>query len=65
MGGPMAFIRSRAKIYDPLLDEKVTFADVAGCDEEKSDLIEIVDFLKNPQKYKDLGAKIPRGILLQ
>lgn len=54
MGGPMAFIRSRARIYDPLLDEKVTFADVAGCDEEKSDLIEIVDFLKNPQKYKDL-----------
>lgn len=65
MGGPMAFIRSRARVYDPLLDEKVTFADVAGCDEEKADLIEIVDFLKNPQKYKDLGAKIPRGILLQ
>jgi cell division protease FtsH len=65
MGGPMAFIKSRAKIYDPDMDEKVTFADVAGSDEEKSDLIEIVDFLKNPMKYKDLGAKIPRGILLQ
>ena len=65
MGGPMAFIRSRARVYDPEMDEKVTFADVAGSDEEKDDLVEIVDFLKNPSKYKDLGAKIPRGILLQ
>ncbi len=65
MGGPMQFIRSRARVYDPELDEKVTFEDVAGSDEEKADLIEIVDFLKNPSKYKDLGAKIPRGILLQ
>lgn len=65
MGGPMAFIKSRAKVYDPENDEKVTFADVAGSDEEKADLEEVVDFLKNPGKYKDLGAKIPRGILLQ
>lgn len=65
MGGPMAFIKSRAKVYDPEIDEQVTFADVAGSDEEKSDLEEVVDFLKNPGKYKDLGAKIPRGILLQ
>ncbi len=65
MGGPMAFIKSRAKVYDPEMDEKVTFADVAWSDEEKADLIEIVDFLKNPMKYNDLGAKIPRGILLQ
>ncbi len=65
MGGPMAFIKSRARMYDPEMDEKVTFDDVAGSDEEKSDLVEIVDFLKNPAKYKDLGAKIPRGILLQ
>lgn len=65
MGGPMAFIKSRAKVYDPDVDEQVTFADVAGSDEEKSDLEEVVDFLKNPSKYKDLGAKIPRGILLQ
>ncbi len=65
MGGPMAFIKSRARMYDPENDEKVTFADVAGAAEEKSDLEEIVDFLKNPSKYKDLGAKIPRGILLQ
>ena len=60
----MQFIKSRAKMYDPELDEKVTFADVAGSEEEKSDLVEIVDFLKNPAKYKDLGAKIPRGILM-
>lgn len=65
MGGPMAFIKSRAKVYDPETDEQVTFADVAGSDEEKWDLEEIVDFLKNPSKYRDLGAKIPRGILLQ
>jgi cell division protease FtsH len=65
MGGPMAFIRSRAKVYDPEVDEKVTFADVAWSEEEKSDLEEVVDFLKNPGKYKELGAKIPRGILLQ
>jgi cell division protease FtsH len=64
MGNPMAFIKSRAKMYDPELDEKVTFADVAGSDEEKADLEEVVDFLKNPKKYKDLGAKIPRGILM-
>jgi ATP-dependent 26S proteasome regulatory subunit len=52
-------------MYDPENDEQVTFADVAGAEEEKSDLEEVVDFLKNPSKYKDLGAKIPRGILLQ
>ncbi|MBC7503539.1 ATP-dependent zinc metalloprotease FtsH [Candidatus Gracilibacteria bacterium] len=64
MGNPMQFIKSRAKMYDPELDEKVTFADVAGSEEEKADLEEVVDFLKNPAKYKDLGAKIPRGILM-
>jgi len=64
MGNPMQFIKSRAKMYDPELDEKVTFADVAGSEEEKSDLEEVVDFLKNPAKYKELWAKIPRGILM-
>ncbi len=64
MGNPMQFIKSRAKMYDPDLDEKVTFADVAGSAEEKADLEEVVDFLKNPAKYKDLWAKIPRGILM-
>lgn len=52
--GPMAFIKSRARIYDPNGKDKVTFADVAGADEEKEDLAEVVDFLKNPKKYKDL-----------
>ncbi len=61
----MQFIKSRARVYDPDMDERVTFADVAGSEEEKSDLVEVVDFLKNPGKYKALGAKIPRGILLQ
>ena len=63
-GGPMAFIKSRARIYDPNAKDKVTFADVAGSQEEKEDLSEVVDFLKNPKKYHDLGAKIPRGILM-
>ena len=44
--------------------KKTTFADVAGADEEKAELAEIVDFLKNPQKYTDLGARIPKGVLL-
>ena len=44
--------------------KKVTFADVAGADEEKEELSEIVEFLKNPQKYTDLGARIPKGVLL-
>lgn len=65
MGNAMNFIKSRAKEYDPDGKDKVTFADVAGSEEEKSDLVEVVDFLKNPEKYKRLGAKIPRGILLQ
>ena len=59
----MSFGRSRAKLNDPTKN-KVTFADVAGADEEKEELKEIVDFLKNPKKYSEIGAKIPRGILL-
>ncbi len=57
------FGRSRAKLSDPTKNP-ITFRDVAGADEEKEELREIVDFLKSPQKYSDLGAKIPRGILL-
>ncbi len=57
------FGRSRAKLSDPTKNP-ITFRDVAGADEEKEELKEIVDFLKNPKKYADLGAKIPRGILL-
>jgi cell division protease FtsH len=62
-GGAFGFGRSRAK----LLQEskvKVTFADVAGIDEAKQELTEIVDFLKDSKKYTDVGAKIPRGCLL-
>ncbi len=59
----MTFGRSRARLSDPTKN-KVTFADVAGADEEKEELQEVVDFLKNPKKYSELGAKIPRGLLL-
>ena len=61
--GIFNFGKSRAKIINP--DKpKTTFNDVAGCDEAKVELQEIVDFLKHPTKYKDIGAKIPRGGLL-
>ena len=61
--GALAFGRSRAKIYAED-DVKVTFADVAGIDEATEELREIVDFLRNPKKYTDLGARIPKGVLL-
>jgi len=61
--GAMNFGRSRAKLYDKESD-KVLFADVAGAQEEKVELMEVVDFLKNPKKYKNMGAKIPKGMLL-
>ncbi|MBI1736661.1 MAG: ATP-dependent metallopeptidase FtsH/Yme1/Tma family protein [Candidatus Rokubacteria bacterium] len=65
-GGPtqaLSFGRSRHKIYDRK-ELKTTFADVAGVDESKAELIEIVDFLKNPKKYQRLGGRIPKGVLL-
>ncbi|EKE27773.1 MAG: hypothetical protein ACD_3C00154G0016 [uncultured bacterium (gcode 4)] len=61
---PMAFIKSRAKLYNPWEENKITFADVAWAEEEKEELVEVVDFLKNPKKYKDLWAKIPRWVLM-
>jgi cell division protease FtsH len=61
--GPMSFGKSKAKMLTE--DQiKVTFADVAGCDEAKSELVEIVDFLRDPTKFKRLGAMIPRGVLM-
>ena len=59
----MSFGKSRAKVHSEG-QRKTTFKDVAGADEEKEELKEIVDFLKNPKKYIDLGARIPKGILL-
>lgn len=59
----MNFGRSKARMNDPSKN-KITFADVAGAEEEKHELEEVVDFLKNSEKYDALGAKIPRGILL-
>ncbi|MFN3544890.1 MAG: ATP-dependent zinc metalloprotease FtsH [Thiobacillus sp.] len=63
MGGFMTLGKSRAKVYVEK-DTGVTFADVAGVDEAKAELAEVVDFLKNPQEYGRLGARIPKGVLL-
>lgn len=59
----MNFGKSRARMADPS-SNKVTFKQVAGLQEEKEELEEIVDFLKNPQKYMELGARIPKGVIL-
>jgi cell division protease FtsH len=65
-GGPtqaLTFGRSKVKIYDRK-ELKTTFADVAGVDEAKAELMEVVDFLRNPQKYQRLGGRIPKGVLI-
>ncbi|HPJ76205.1 MAG TPA: ATP-dependent metallopeptidase FtsH/Yme1/Tma family protein, partial [Clostridia bacterium] len=59
----MSFGKSRAREYTDK-DRRVTFLDVAGADEEKAELEEVVDFLKQPEKYKKLGARIPKGMLI-
>ena len=60
----MTFGKSRARMINSAEKNKITFDDVAGVDEEKEELEEIVEFLKNPKKYTDMGARIPKGVLL-
>src|SRR3989339_946097 len=62
-GKAMSFGKSRAKMLSPS-DKKVTFKDVAGIEEAKDELVEVVDFLKDPKKYTALGGKIPKGVIL-
>jgi cell division protease FtsH len=62
-GGVMSFARSKARVFSED-DVKVSFADVAGVDEAEQELKEIVEFLKNPKKYTNLGGRIPKGVLL-
>lgn len=67
MGGGMGigdFKRSLAKRYDPNNSKRYTFQDVAGMDQVKAELVEIVDYLKNPEKYERMGARVPKGTLL-
>ncbi|MBD2038613.1 ATP-dependent metallopeptidase FtsH/Yme1/Tma family protein [Leptolyngbya sp. FACHB-321] len=66
-GGPQGVLsigKSKAKVYVEGESEKVTFADVAGVEEAKTELVEIVDFLKSPGRYTQIGARIPKGVLL-
>jgi len=66
-GGPQGALsigKSKAKVYVEGESGKVTFADVAGVEEAKTELVEIVDFLKTPQRFTQIGAKIPKGVLL-
>ena len=62
-GGAFSFGKSKAKMLDEA-NNSVTFADVAGCDEAKEEVKELVDFLRDPQKFQKLGGRIPRGVLL-
>lgn len=62
-GGAFSFGKSRARLLDKDANQ-ITFADVAGCDEAKEEVQEVVDYLKAPQRYQSLGGRVPRGILL-
>ena len=62
-GGPFSFGKSKARQLDESSNQ-TTFADVAGCDEAKEEVVELVDFLKEPTKFQKLGGRIPRGVLL-
>ena len=62
-GGPLSLGKNKAKLYDRT-DLKTTFKDVAGVDEVEAELAEVVDYLKNADKFRKVGAKIPKGVLL-
>jgi len=62
--GALSFSKSKAKVYVEGESDKITFADVAGVEEAKTELLEIVEFLKTPQRFKEIGARIPKGVLL-
>lgn len=62
--GVLSIGKSRAKVYVEGDSDKITFADVAGVEEAKAELVEIVDFLKTPQRFLQIGARIPKGVLL-
>ena len=63
-GGQLSFGKSKARMINQDDKTKLTFKDVAGIDEEKEELEEVVEFLKNPKKFTDMGARIPKGVLL-
>ncbi|HBE17739.1 MAG TPA: cell division protein FtsH [Cyanobacteria bacterium UBA11149] len=63
-GQSLSFSKSKAKVYVEGESAKITFADVAGADEAKVELVEIVEFLKDPQRFTEIGARIPKGVLL-
>lgn len=63
IGGVFSFGRSRAKVIDSK-ENKIRFGDVAGCEESKAEVMEIVDYLRDPTKYQNLGGRIPKGVLL-
>jgi cell division protease FtsH len=62
--GLTGFGRARARLYEPEASRRTTFADVAGIDEVKAEVMEIVEFLRDPERFRRLGAQIPRGVLL-
>lgn len=61
---PFGFSKTQAKVHDGEIQSKTTFEDVAGIDESKTELVEIVDFLRQPDKYQRLGGRVPKGVLL-
>jgi cell division protease FtsH len=62
--GPLGFLKTKTRVYDRAHTPPVRFTDVAGVDEAKDELVEVVDFLKRPERYRSLGGRIPRGLLL-